>query len=108
MSMGFSRQEYWSGLPFPSPGDLPNPGITPRSLALQVDSLPSAPAGKLISLNEILEVQIKDFKHVNTCKGPNTCFQTACLRGCVSLCWRLCRLEGSPHKRRCRDDSQPL
>ena len=34
-SMGFSRQEYWSGLPFPSPGDLPNPGIEPRSPALQ-------------------------------------------------------------------------
>ena len=38
-SMGFYRQEYWSGLPFPSPGDLPNPGIKPRSPALQVDSL---------------------------------------------------------------------
>jgi len=38
-AMGFSRQEYWSGLPFPSPGDLPDPGIEPRSLALQVDSL---------------------------------------------------------------------
>ena len=38
--MGFSRQEYWSGLPFPSPGDLPNPGIEPASPALQVDSLP--------------------------------------------------------------------
>ena len=38
LSMGFSRQEYWSGLPFPSPGDLPNPGIEPRSLALQADS----------------------------------------------------------------------
>ena len=36
-SMGFSRQEYWSGLPFPSPGDLPGPGIKPGSLALQVD-----------------------------------------------------------------------
>ena len=34
LSMGFSRQEYWSGLPFPSPGDLPNPGIEPRSPAL--------------------------------------------------------------------------
>ena len=34
LSMGFSRQEYWSGLPFPSPGDFPNPGIKPRSLAL--------------------------------------------------------------------------
>ena len=39
--MGFSRQEYWSGLPFPSPGDLPNPGIEPRSPALQADALPS-------------------------------------------------------------------
>ena len=41
LSMGFSRQEYWSGLPCPPPGDLPNPGIEPRSLALQTDSLPS-------------------------------------------------------------------
>ena len=39
LSMGFSRQGYWSGLPFPSPGDLPNPGIKPRSPALQADSL---------------------------------------------------------------------
>ena len=38
-SVGFSRQEYWNGLPFPSPGDLLNPGIEPRSPALQVDSL---------------------------------------------------------------------
>ena len=47
--MGFSRQEYWSGLPFPSPGDLPNPGTEPASLvstALQVDSLPTEPSGK--------------------------------------------------------------
>ena len=46
LSMGFSRQEYWSGLPFPSPGDFPNPGTEPRSLALQADSLPSEPPGK--------------------------------------------------------------
>ena len=50
-SMGFSRQEYWSGLPFsglpfPSPADLPKPGIEPRSPALQTDSLPSEPARK--------------------------------------------------------------
>ena len=44
--MGFSRQEYWSGLPFPSPGDLPNPGIKPRSPAFQADSLPAEPQGK--------------------------------------------------------------
>ena len=42
--MGFSRQEYWSGLPFPSPGDLPNPGIEPRSPKLQADALSSEPS----------------------------------------------------------------
>ena len=46
-SMEFSRQEYWSGLPFPSPGDLPDPGIKPGSPALQADALPSEPPGKL-------------------------------------------------------------
>ena len=46
LSMGFSRQEYWSGLPFPSPGDLPNPRIEPGSPALQADSLSSEPLGK--------------------------------------------------------------
>ena len=45
-SMGFSRQEYWSGLPFPSPGNLPNPEIEPRYPALQVNSLLSEPPGK--------------------------------------------------------------
>ena len=45
-SMEFSRQEYWSGLPFPAPGDLPNPGIEPGSPALQADSLLSEPPGK--------------------------------------------------------------
>ena len=50
-SMGFSRQEYWSGLPFPSPGDLPNPGIKPGSLAFSVDSLPTELQGEpLVSL----------------------------------------------------------
>ena len=44
-SMEFSRQEYWSGLPFPSPGDLPDPGIEPGSLVLQADTLPSEPGG---------------------------------------------------------------
>ena len=46
LSMGFSRQEYWSGLPCPPPGDLPNSGIKARSPALQADSLPSEPPGK--------------------------------------------------------------
>ena len=45
-SMGFSRQEYWSGLPFPSPGDLPDPGIEPGSPALEAEALTSEPPGK--------------------------------------------------------------
>ena len=45
-SMEFSRQEYWSGLPFPSPGDLPYPGIEPGSPALEADALTSEPSGK--------------------------------------------------------------
>ena len=44
-SMGFSKQEYWSGLPFPPPGDLPDPGIEPRSPTVQADALPSEPSG---------------------------------------------------------------
>ena len=50
LSMEFSRQEYWSGLPVPSPEDLPHPGIKPRSPVLQADSLPSEPPGKPQSL----------------------------------------------------------
>ena len=46
-SMGFSRQKYWSGLPFPSPGDLPDPGIEPESPAWQADALPSKLPGML-------------------------------------------------------------
>ena len=46
LSMEFSRQEYWSGQPFPSPGDLPDPGIEPGSPALQAMSLPPEPPGK--------------------------------------------------------------
>ena len=54
-SMEFSRQEYWSGLPFPSPGHLPDPGIKPRSPTLQADALPSEPPGKILLNNmEIL------------------------------------------------------
>ena len=48
LSIEFSRQEYWSGLPFPSPGDIPNSGIEPRSPALQTDTLASEPPGKIL------------------------------------------------------------
>ena len=46
LSVGFSREEYWSGLPFPSPGDLPDPEIKLKSVALKVDSLPTELPGK--------------------------------------------------------------
>ena len=48
LSMGFSSQEYWSGLPLPSPGELPNPGIEPGSPALEADVLTSEPPGKFL------------------------------------------------------------
>ena len=56
-SMGFSRQECWSGLPFPSPGDLPDPGIEPRSPALQADTLPSEPPGMGGKQKDFLSLQ---------------------------------------------------
>ena len=52
-SMGFSRQEYWSGVPFPSPGDLPNPGIKPGPPALQADALLSEIPGKKLTVKAI-------------------------------------------------------
>ena len=52
---GFSRQEYWSGLPFPSPGDLPDPGIEPGSPASEADALTSEPFPALMKLTERLE-----------------------------------------------------
>ena len=76
-SMRFSRQEYWSGLPFPSPGDLPAPGIEPRAPALQADVLTSEPPGKpiyiyvkLLGLNlERMEKVIKG----RSCRGNAGC-----------------------------------
>ena len=50
-SMGFSRHEYWSGVPFPSPGDLPDPGIEPGSPAFQADALTSEPPGNDMATN---------------------------------------------------------
>ena len=57
-SMGSSRQEYWSGLPFPSPGDLPDPGIEPRSPIMQADALTSEPPGKQGNdIDRVLNIQ---------------------------------------------------
>ena len=58
LSMAFSRQEYWSGLPCPPPGALPHPGIKPGSPALQADSLPSEPPGKPLCLWGIISTCI--------------------------------------------------
>ena len=55
-SMEFPRQKYWSGLPFPSLGDLPDPGIEPRSPALRADDLPSEPPGKHVAKSVKLRV----------------------------------------------------
>ena len=54
-SMGFSRQKHWSGLPFPSPRDLPDPSIEPRSPALQADALTSEPPGKPIAKEAVIK-----------------------------------------------------
>ena len=65
LSMEFSKQEYWHGLPFPSPGDCPDPEIELRSPALQVDSLPSEPPGNL-----------HDAKPINSrCRFPGSSWQ---------------------------------
>ena len=55
-SMEFSRQDYWSGLPFPSPGDLPDPGIEPGSPTLQADALPSEPPEKPYSSHRSMTI----------------------------------------------------
>ena len=69
LSMGFSRQEYWSGLLFTSPGNLPNPGVEPRSPSLQLDSLRTKPPGKLSLLNFLLHSFLP--RH-NYCSESNT------------------------------------
>ena len=62
LSMGFPRQEYWNGLLFPSPGDLPDPGIEPGSPALQADSLLSEPPGKPLMLCGVAKFKKKKKK----------------------------------------------
>ena len=61
-SMGFSRQEHWSGLPFASPGDLPDSGIEPGSPALQADALTSEPLGKPIIYLGLQKSQFQNLK----------------------------------------------
>ena len=99
-SMGFSRQEYWSGLPFPSPGDLPNPGIEPRSPAFQADALTSEPPGKPIIINIYLYILVFMFlfsKFLSSVYNDITCPQFIQVQ-CQSLTiyitkWKLMHLE---------------
>ena len=66
-SLGFSRQEHWSGLPFPPPGDLPDPGIKPRSPTLQADALTSEPPGKPQDYvkQEVNDIAIYHYKQIS-------------------------------------------
>ena len=64
LSMEFSRQEYWSGLPLPSPGDLPDQGLEPRSPELQADSLQSEPLGKLNIMYIVYYILHVDIMHI--------------------------------------------
>ena len=59
LSMKFSSQKYWSGVPFHPPRDLPSPGIEPRSPALQADSLPSKPPGESLGVHKSFSVLVK-------------------------------------------------
>ena len=70
-SMEFSWQEYQTGLPFYSPGNLPDPGIKPRSPALQADALPSEPPGKPL-FGEIMSI-IQSYSEVTGCQDFNVC-----------------------------------
>ena len=67
LSMEFSRQEYWTGLPFPSLGDLPDPGIKPKFPTLQADSLPSEPPGKHILPFKLPSVKFYNFLYIYAC-----------------------------------------
>ena len=87
LSMGFSRQEYWSGLPSPPPGDCPDPGWDPRLLHLfhlQADSLPLAPPGKPCALNIYLKSNYSSFTLLpvlyhrsGNCQGIKQAFMSA-------------------------------
>ena len=68
LSMRFSRQRYWSGLPFPSPGDLPNPGIEPGSPALQADSLPTELQRESM-YDDLNDVSVVDIINIKCSKG---------------------------------------
>ena len=87
LSMGFPRQEHWSGLPFPSPGDFSDPGIEPRSPALQADSLPFEPPGNPCSWFILRPPCVMVFHSLRQgtfeCSGPS--FESASKEGSYNL-----------------------
>ena len=99
-SMEFSRQEYWSGLPFPSPGDLPDPGIKPRSPALQADALPSEVPGKYIIILDMKRdsaILPTWLKRVENSVGSSDSKESACNVGDLDSFPGLHRSPGGGH-----------
>ena len=87
-STGYSRQESWSGLPFPSPGDLPDPGIEPRSPALQADALPSEPPGKHFGHWTTSKSSLSPSSPLpSVATAPCICTSTAVLHTCRPSSW---------------------
>ena len=86
LSMGFSRQEYWSGLSFPSPGDLPDPGIELGSPALQTDSLLSNPSGNPSTSVLIFTHIILGISQVFSCCVRSRYDRCLCFLACVHVC----------------------
>ena len=119
LSMGLSKQEYWSELPFPSPGDLPNPGIKPGSPALQTDALPFEPLHLLFTWGQtmlkVMKTMVTSFKTSHTSTAPLSApspvaghHQCLCWRlpdthrqVWVSLVWHLKQNHNSPAKIKC-------
>ena len=93
LSMEFSRQEYWSGLSFPSPGDLPDQGIERRAPALQADSLPTEPLGESEldpSVNHACcfpcaVKESKDFPHITGDSVISGLIVASCLRPLIGI-----------------------
>ena len=85
--MGILRQEYWSGLPFSSPGDLPNPGIESRSPALQVYSLPTKPPGKPPGYTSLLPVKHRAIPHFSIWRNIALLSGLLSFAHCGSCAW---------------------
>ena len=98
-SMWFSRQEYWSGLPFPSPGDLPDPGIKPRSPALQADALTSEPPGKPYNMS-LVAFFWSQVSHLHNNLVPShilfSCLICQAIPCSFALTWKSTNLHFSP------------